>query len=462
MSATSSGTVINILSASTPATSYTSSLSGGAIETVSLAPSTSANLYGYNNLNELTSIAAGGPTRFQGSSNKALKSASVDGNAASLPNTLTFRKNASLSSGSDSVPVSVTDGSNTTVSQNYKVSTKGSSSASPTFDANGNMTSDGTNTYEWDAENRLIKINYPGIGNSSQFAYDANGRNIKILEVVNGSITNTSQFVWCAGRRREERDSTGALTKKFFSYGQTSDASSRFFLKEHLGSILEVTSSGGAILAQNSFDPFGRSSYSIGAQFSDFGFAGYYSHGPSGLNLTTFRSYSPTQSRWLSRDPAGVSGDANCYAYVKNAPSLYTDSNGLSPQAVAEPRTPAPRISRPPIAQTAPKAGAGLPPWLIALLLALSLGGEEPQYDPGEKLFIPPGEVPPNLQDARDCHDFCKRLHEQHNHSLGWLAHCFEWCDLDCQPWNKHGGTGHERRRPDRFDRWIDENLPDF
>ena len=58
VSATSSGTAVFVKSASINATTYAKTLSGGATETIALAPSTSANLYGYNNLNELTSIAA--------------------------------------------------------------------------------------------------------------------------------------------------------------------------------------------------------------------------------------------------------------------------------------------------------------------------------------------------------------------------------------------------------------------
>ena len=51
------------------------------------------------------------------------------------------------------------------------------SSTSITYDANGNMTYDGSNqTYEWDAANRLIAINYLDTGNRTEFAYDGLGR----------------------------------------------------------------------------------------------------------------------------------------------------------------------------------------------------------------------------------------------------------------------------------------------
>jgi len=52
-----------------------------------------------------------------------------------------------------------------------------------TYDANGNMTYDGNNqTFEWDAANRLVAINYIDSGNRTEFAYDGLGRRVKITE----------------------------------------------------------------------------------------------------------------------------------------------------------------------------------------------------------------------------------------------------------------------------------------
>jgi YD repeat-containing protein len=46
-----------------------------------------------------------------------------------------------------------------------------------TFDANGNLTSDGQRTYTWDAENRLVGIGYPGVtGKATAFTYDGLSR----------------------------------------------------------------------------------------------------------------------------------------------------------------------------------------------------------------------------------------------------------------------------------------------
>jgi YD repeat-containing protein len=52
-----------------------------------------------------------------------------------------------------------------------------------TYDFNGNMTYDGGNrTFEWDAADRLVAINYADNGNRTEFAYDGMGRRVKIIE----------------------------------------------------------------------------------------------------------------------------------------------------------------------------------------------------------------------------------------------------------------------------------------
>lgn len=51
------------------------------------------------------------------------------------------------------------------------------------YDAVGNLTYDGADkTFEWDAANRLIAINYFSTGNRTEFAYDGLGRRVRITE----------------------------------------------------------------------------------------------------------------------------------------------------------------------------------------------------------------------------------------------------------------------------------------
>jgi RHS repeat-associated protein len=329
VSATSSGTVVFVKSNSLNATTYAKSLSGGATETIALAPSTSASLYGYNNLNELTSIATGGPTKFEGNANKALTAASVNSNAANLPDSLKFDASPSLSSGTNTVPVAVTDANSTTVTNNYRESTNGSASATPTYDANGNMTSDGINSYVWDAEDRLVNINYPGFNNFSLFAYDVFSRNVLIEEATSGSVTSRKQFVWTGLNRKEERDESGLLIKRFLAEGQLYGSTKYFYAQDHLGSVHEMTDDNGAIHARYLYSPYGETTAVSQSVSTDFSFSSYYVHSRSSLCLSVFRQYSSLLARWLNRDPIGENGGVNLNGYCGNSPITWSDPTGL-------------------------------------------------------------------------------------------------------------------------------------
>ena len=81
--------------------------------------------------------------------------------------------------------------------------------------------------------------------------------------------------------------------------------------------------------ASYSFDPFGRPTKLQETVASDFGFAGYYLHARSGLNLTVARAYSPVLGRFISRDPIAEMGGINLYGYVSNNPLRFVDPGGL-------------------------------------------------------------------------------------------------------------------------------------
>jgi RHS repeat-associated protein len=330
VTATSSGTVLNIKSASANATTYTKSMSGGATETIALAPSTSATQYGYNNLNEMTSIAAGGATKWQGATNKALKSATVNSNAASLSSTQSFVGNATLANGTNSVIAAVTDGTNSTKTNSYQVSSNGSANATPTYDSNGNMTSDGTNSYLWDAENRLSNLTYAA-GGSSQFTYDPIGRNSRILESAGGQIR---QFLWQGNRIAESRDETSAVVSRFFEFGQLNGINEYFYTRDHLESVRELIDVSGVLQSTYNYDAFGRTERANGSTAADVLYGGYYFHAPSSLYLTPSRSYSASLGRWISRDPIEEKGGQNLFAYVLNNPIQYSDPNGTQLETV--------------------------------------------------------------------------------------------------------------------------------
>jgi YD repeat-containing protein len=53
------------------------------------------------------------------------------------------------------------------------------------YDLNGSLTSDGANTFTWNARNQLVSISGPGL--AASFSYDAFGR--RITKTVNSQTT---------------------------------------------------------------------------------------------------------------------------------------------------------------------------------------------------------------------------------------------------------------------------------
>lgn len=332
ITASAASTVINLNSTSNNLTTYTSSVSGGATETITLGSSTGITGYSYNNLNELISTNGGGNARFQGTTNKPIVSATINSSVSwSLPTSTSFSAPASLNAGNNAATVNAIDDNNNSVTNTYHLSVHGGPSASLTFDANGNMTSDGTNSYAWDAEDRLIKITYPGTSNYSAFSYDCFGKNVSIVETTSGSVTSTKNFLWCGSERCEQRNATNITTAQFFGKGETISGSSYFYSKDKLGSVRELTNSSGSVQAKYLFDPYGRITKLSETVPSDFQFAGYYAHQRSGLDATRTRAYNATLGRWMNRDPIGEGAGSNIYSYVRNAPSVLTDPSGLAP-----------------------------------------------------------------------------------------------------------------------------------
>jgi RHS repeat-associated protein len=176
------------------------------------------------------------------------------------------------------------------------------------------------------------------VGNQrTEFTYDGLSRRVAIRQLVNGSEVSRRRFVWCGDEICEERDGTGAVTKRFFPQGMKVEsgpaAGNYYYTRDHLGSIRELIDGSGNVRARYEYDPWGRRTRLTGDMETDFGFAGMFWSAEANLSLTHFRAYDPELGRWLSRDPlpdAEMVEGPNLYVYVVNDPVNLSDPEGLS------------------------------------------------------------------------------------------------------------------------------------
>ena len=274
--------------------------------------------------NRLVSQQPTGALRIAGQLDEAA-SVSVNGKVASVDASNRFTATAPISAGANAFTVVAKDPAGNERTQIYDFTSSGTS-RSFTYDANGNLTSDGTRTFEWDAVNRLVAVNNGT--KRSEFTYDGLDRRVRILEKESGATVRDANLFWGGTEIIEERLATGEVNR-FFDDGETHNGVARYLTRDHLGSVREVTDSSGAVLTRNDYDPYGRVTRIAGTADSRFGYTGHMNHVTSGLTLALYRAYDPALGRWLSEDPVGLAGGVNVHGYVRGNSINLLDPLGL-------------------------------------------------------------------------------------------------------------------------------------
>lgn len=199
------------------------------------------------------------------------------------------------------------------------------------YDANGNLTSDGVNSYIWNARNQLSQITSGGTVQAN-YTYDAMGR--RTAKTV-GSASPMQYLYDGASAVQETQGSainpilTGLGIDERFARNDVTGRT--YFLTDALGSTIGLTDSTGATQQRYSYDPYGNvTQTNNSAGFSNsYQYAGREADGP-GLYYYRARYYSPGMGRFISEDPMGFGGgQLNFYAYVGNDPLSRIDPYGM-------------------------------------------------------------------------------------------------------------------------------------
>jgi RHS repeat-associated protein len=198
--------------------------------------------------------------------------------------------------------------------------------ASFTYDARGNLTSDGTSAFSYSSENLLTST--PG---STTLAYDPM---LRLYQIAGAA---TTRFAYDGLNMIAEYDGSNALQRRFvfapgidqpiLQYEGTGTTDRRFMSSDERGSVISSTDSSGALLNINRYDEYGTPQTTNSGRF---GYIGQAWLGEIGMQYSKARIYSPTLGRFLQTDPVGYGDGPNWYAYVLNDPVSNADPTGLT------------------------------------------------------------------------------------------------------------------------------------
>ena len=284
----------------------------------------------YDKLNRLGAQQAGGVLRVAGMVNEPA-TVRIDGRPATVDGAGIFAGGIQAVPGTSQFTVTATDPSGNAASRSFEIDQSG---APKTFtsDENGNLISDGTRSFEWDARNQLVAVNVGA--HRSEFSYDGTRRRVRIVEKESGVTQSDTRIVWCEDQICEERAADGAtVTRRAFGAGEQVAGSNRFFAADHLGSVTEITDGSAAVLARYAFDSWGNRTLTGGTDVSNVGYTGHRWQSSGGGWLTQYRLLDPATARWTSEDPLGLTDSVNFYAYVGNRPLTFIDPDGQSAAA---------------------------------------------------------------------------------------------------------------------------------
>ncbi len=193
------------------------------------------------------------------------------------------------------------------------------------YDPNGNMTSDGTHSYMWDARNRLTQIDS---GNTASFSYDPFGRRTSktVLSTQTGFVYDSANPVQeLSGTTVTGNSLSGGVDEVF---QRTDSAGTRSFLTDALGNTLTLTDSTGTAQTSYTFEPFGNATTTGAATTNSFAYTGRELDA-TGLYFNRARYYNPQLQRFISEDPLRFTGGVDFYAYVHSSPVNLMDPFGL-------------------------------------------------------------------------------------------------------------------------------------
>ena len=220
------------------------------------------------------------------------------------------------------------------------------------FDANGNQQQLAPGQWMlWDTRNQLHQVTQvvreapDGQDDDVEtYIYDSEGQRVrKVRRAKTGGGEQISQVLYLPGLeiRTQYSDEelhvvttqAGRSPVRVLHWAGIHQDQWRYSLNDHLGSSTLELNETGELISQESFYPFGGTSWwaarsMVHAQYKTARYSGK-ERDATGLYYYGMRYYAPWLQRWISTDPAGEIDGLNIYAMLNNNPITYRDLKGL-------------------------------------------------------------------------------------------------------------------------------------
>jgi RHS repeat-associated protein len=301
--------------------------------------------------NQLTSVTRAGTLTVSGATPVPATNVTVNGAGAQTYGDFTFAAtNNTLTNGSNTFTVVARNiygqGATNVVALNLPAS------VSLQYDANGNLTNDGTRAFAYDAENRVVSV-WVTNGWRSDLVYDGLSRRRAERDYGwqgGGWVeTNETHVIYDGLAPLQERNSNSAPQTVTYTRGldlsgslqgaggiggllaRTDGNGSTYYHADGAGNVTLMLDGNQNLAARYLYGAFGRVTAQWGALSGTnvMQFSSMPRQANSGLSLFMFRGYDPALQRWITRDPIGEMGGINLYGFVGNNALGWVDPLGL-------------------------------------------------------------------------------------------------------------------------------------
>jgi len=237
------------------------------------------------------------------------------------------------------------------------------------YDTHGNMLKMAhLNNIDWNVKDELQHVNLLG-GGDAYYQYDGEGQRVRKVWVKNPSLTCDRIYLNGFELYFEKNGTTINLQRETLhimddkqrvalvetktidlNKSDTTTVNTpyiRYQHSNHLGTTCLEMDENANIISYEEYYPFGSTSYqALNSNYNPvakrYRYTGKERDEESGLYYYGARYYAPWLCRWTAADPIGIGDGVNIYAFVRDNPVIFSDSNGNSifPAFIVDPVAP--------------------------------------------------------------------------------------------------------------------------